>query len=73
MDESSACNNERLQIAQLIHLIQKNNDSNNTPLLPFMKSLKFDSNKHSPKCINDFKLLVHNTLNQQDTMQLIFD
>jgi len=35
-----------------------------------MKSLKFDSNKHSPKCINDFKLLVHNTLNQQDTMQL---
>ena len=71
MDESSAWNNERLQIAQLIHLIQQsqyNSDSQTVVTLPFMKSLKFDANKHSPKCINNFKLLIHN--NNYDSIQL---
>lgn len=54
MDESSACNNERLMITQLAYLAQSDQTSSS---VPFMKSFKFDSNKHDPKCINTFKLL----------------
>lgn len=36
-----------------------------------MKSLKFDPNKHNSKCINNFRLLIHNNNNSQsDSIQL---
>ena len=56
MDESSTWNSERVMITQLAHLIQTD-----VPQVPFMKALKFDPNKHSPNCINNFKLLIQSS------------
>ena len=56
MDESSTWNSERVMITQLAHLIQTD-----VPQMPFMKALKFDPNKHSPNCINNFKLLIQSS------------